>query len=102
MRADTRLGIGEHVEAIEDYERALTLGIDDPTQKSGVLNNLSWVLATSPKDEIRNAEKALKYGKEAAEVTEYKEAHILSTLAAAYARMATSKRLASGAKKQLN
>ncbi len=85
MRADTRLGIGEHVEAIKDYERALTLGIDEPTQKSGVLNNLSWVLATSPKDEIRNAEKALKYGKEAAELTEYKEAHILSTLAAAYA-----------------
>ncbi|MGV3484877.1 MAG: tetratricopeptide repeat protein [Planctomycetaceae bacterium] len=85
LRADTLLGIGDHAAAIKDYEKALEHGIDDKIQRSGVLNNLAWVLATSPKDDVRDADRALKFGQEAAELTEHKEAHILSTLAAAYA-----------------
>lgn len=85
LRADTLLGIGDHLAAIKDYEKALEYGIEEPTQRSGVLNNLSWVLATSPKDDVRDGERALKYGQEAAELTEFKEPHILSTLAAAHA-----------------
>jgi tetratricopeptide (TPR) repeat protein len=85
LRADTLLGIGDHAGAIKDYEKALEYGIDDATQRSGVLNNLAWVLATSPKDNVRDGERALKFGKEAAELTEFKEAHILSTLAAGHA-----------------
>lgn len=84
-RADARLSIAEHAKAIEDYEKALQLGPDEPTGKSGVLNNLAWVLATSPLDEVRDGERALTLAKQAAELTEYKEAHILSTLAAAHA-----------------
>lgn len=85
LRADTLLGVGDHSGAIKDYEKALEYGIDDVTQKSGVLNNLAWVLSTSPKDDVRDGDRALKFGKEAAELTEFKEAHILSTLAAAHA-----------------
>ena len=85
LRADTLLGVGDHLAAIKDYEKALEYGIEEPTQRSGVLNNLSWVLATSPKDDVRDGERALKFGQEAAELTEFKEAHILSTLAAAHA-----------------
>ncbi len=91
LRGDAKLSIGEHISAIEDYEKAADV-IDEDEDKesvevgrSGLLNNLAWVLATSPKDEIRNKEKSLKYAKQAAELSEYKEAHILSTLAAAYA-----------------
>jgi len=85
LRADTLLGLGDHAGAIQDYQKAVEYGIDSVAQKSGVLNNLAWVLATSPKDDVRNGELALKYGEQAAELTEFKEAHILSTLAAAYA-----------------
>jgi tetratricopeptide (TPR) repeat protein len=84
-RADTLLGLGDHAEAIKDYSAAIEIGIESPQQKSGVLNNLAWVLATSPKDELRNAERSIKFGTEAAELTEFKEPHILSTLAAGYA-----------------
>jgi tetratricopeptide (TPR) repeat protein len=82
-RANALLVIGKHAEAIADYEKALKLDPED----SGVLNNLSWVLSTSPDDKIRNGKRALDLALKACEVTQYKKAHILSTLAAAYAEM---------------
>ncbi len=80
-RADTLLSLGRHAEAIADYEKALEVDPND----SGVLNNLAWVLATSPDEKVRNGKRALELATKACEVTEYKAAHILSTLAAAYA-----------------
>ncbi len=58
---------------------------NDNSDLAGILNNLAWVLATSPKDEIRNGKRAVELGLRACELTEYKESHILSTLAAGYA-----------------
>jgi Tfp pilus assembly protein PilF len=58
---------------------------DDNADLAGILNNLAWVLATSPKDDIRNGKRSLELGLRACELTKYKEAHILSTLAAGYA-----------------
>lgn len=80
-RADTLLSLGRHGEAIADYEKALEVDPND----SGVLNNLAWVLATSPDENIRDGKRALELAQKACELTEYKAAHILSTLAAAYA-----------------
>jgi tetratricopeptide (TPR) repeat protein len=80
-RADAHLNQGQQAEAIADYEEALK--IDE--KNSGVLNNLAWVLATSPTDDLRNGKRAIELAKQACEVTEYKQAHILSTLAASYA-----------------
>jgi tetratricopeptide (TPR) repeat protein len=82
-RGDAHLSIGKHAEAVKDFEQALTLNADD----DGLLNNLAWVLCTSPQDQIRNGQKALEYARHACELTDYKEAHILSTLAAAYAEL---------------
>ena len=49
------------------------------------LNNLAWVLATSPDDPVRNAKRSLECGLKASELTKYEKPHILSTLAAGYA-----------------
>jgi tetratricopeptide (TPR) repeat protein len=84
-RADTLLGMGRHSEAIKDYEQALQFGIANPSLKSGVLNNLAWVLATSPDDSLRNGKRSIELATEAASLSDYKEPYILSTLAAAYA-----------------
>ncbi len=100
-RGDAYLSIGEQKKAIEDYEMALKkMPEDRKTERSGLLNNLSWVLSTSPKDDIRNGERALELGLEACALTEYKQAHILSTLAAAYAEKGDLKRRASGRARQ--
>ncbi len=80
-RADAYLSVGEHAKAIADYEKALEV---DP-ENTGVLNNLAWVLATSPFDELRSGKRAIELATKACELTQYKEAHILSTLAAGYA-----------------
>ena len=80
-RGDTLLSIGKHAEAIADYEAALKL----QPEESGLLNNLAWVLATSPKDKVRDGKRAIELATKACELTDYKEAHILSTLASGYA-----------------
>ena len=80
-RADAYLNVGEHRKAVADYEVVVKMYADD----SGILNNFAWVLATSPEDEIRNGKRAVEMGLKACELTQYQQAHILSTLAAAYA-----------------
>ncbi|MCY2995642.1 MAG: tetratricopeptide repeat protein [Planctomycetota bacterium] len=81
LRADSFLSLGKHAEAIADFEIALKAKPEDDS----VLNNFAWVLATSPDDKLRDGKRAVTLGTKACEVTEYKKAHIVSTLAAAYA-----------------
>lgn len=80
-RGDALLSVGKHADAVKDYEEALKLDPDD----SGVLNNFAWVLATSPEDGVRNADRSIELGLKACELTNYEKPHILSTLAAGYA-----------------
>lgn len=81
LRGDAYLSLGKQAEAIKDYEAALKI---EP-KESGLLNNLAWVLATSPDDKLRDAERSKELAELACEVTDYKTPHILSTLGAAYA-----------------
>jgi len=80
-RSDAQISIGNHEEALADLEVALTLKPDD----TGVLNNLAWLLATSPDDELRDGARAIELATKACEATEWRQAHIISTLAAGYA-----------------
>ncbi|HEX3998080.1 MAG TPA: tetratricopeptide repeat protein [Pirellulales bacterium] len=80
-RGSAYLNLGKHAEAIHDYEQALKLKPDD----SELQNNFAWVLCTSPDAKLRDGKRAVELAKQAAEASEYKEAYILSTLAAAYA-----------------
>jgi tetratricopeptide (TPR) repeat protein len=80
-RSDALISIGEHTKAAKDLQSALKLQPAD----SGVLNNLAWLFATSPENSLRNGEKAITLATKACEETEWKAAHIISTLAAGYA-----------------
>lgn len=80
-RGDALLSVGRHADAVKDYEEALKIDAED----TGVLNNLAWVLATSPDDPVRNAKRSVELGLKACELTKYEKPHILSTLAAGYA-----------------
>lgn len=80
-RGDLYLTHGEQAKAKDDFEEALKLQPKD----SGILNNLAWLLATSPDEKLRDGKRSIELATVACEVTNYKEAHILSTLAAGYA-----------------
>ncbi len=80
-RSDAAITIGDHAAALADLEKALDLRPDD----TGVLNNLAWLLATSPDDALRDGKRAIDLARQACEKTEWKEAHLVSTLAAAHA-----------------
>ncbi|MEA1952340.1 MAG: hypothetical protein U9N87_13235, partial [Planctomycetota bacterium] len=96
-RASAYLTVGDHAKSIADYEKAEKLAADN----SGMLNNFAWVLATSPDDKLRNGKRAVELATKACELTEYKQAHILSTLAAAYAESGNFKEAVKWSKKAI-
>jgi tetratricopeptide (TPR) repeat protein len=96
-RGDLYLGIGKHAEAVADFNEAVKLEPKEP----GLLNNLAWVLATSPVDSLRDGKRAVELATKACEETEYKKAYILSTLAAAYAETGDMKKAVEWSEKSL-
>lgn len=82
-RADAYLSIGEHAKAVADYE--VVIKLEPPELMDTIYNNFAWVLATSPIDQVRDGERAVVLATKACDLTEYKQPHILSTLAASYA-----------------
>jgi tetratricopeptide (TPR) repeat protein len=80
-RGNIYLNVGKQAEALADYEQAVKLNRQDET----LLNNLAWVLATSPEAKLRDGRRAVMLATEACKLTDDKAAYILSTLAAAYA-----------------
>ena len=67
--------------ALTDYNQALRIDPKDPNAN----NQLAWLLATCPKDTIRDSKKAVDYANKACELSGWKLGQFLDTLAAAYA-----------------
>lgn len=80
-RGGVYVSLGEHEKAIQDYEKTLKLSPEHVTS----LNNLAWLLSTSPREKLRNGKRAVELATRASKLTEHKEAYILSTVAAGYA-----------------
>ena len=49
------------------------------------MNSLAWLLATHKENKFRNPEEAIRLAERACELTNYKDAGLVDTLAAAYA-----------------
>jgi len=80
-RAETKMTGGEFAEAISDYEAAVRVDPDHAL----ALNDLAWLRATCPVAEFRDGAKAVEQATKACELTNWKNARYVGTLAAAYA-----------------
>jgi len=72
---------GETGKAVRFYQAALRRN----SKSVPALNNLAWLLATSPDETIRRLDDAMNIAKLAAQLTNDSEPNVLDTLAAAYA-----------------
>ena len=72
---------GEHDKALADYAEAIR---HDP-QFLAAYNNLAWLLATRPERQLRDGPRAVVVATKACELTAWKNAECLDTLAAANA-----------------
>jgi tetratricopeptide (TPR) repeat protein len=70
----------EYRKAIKDYTKAIQLGPNPFAH-----NALGWMLATCPKDGLRNGKRAIDHATKACEIWKWKDAYGLESLAAAYA-----------------
>ena len=72
---------GQFADAIEHYREALRLKSD----LQPVLNNLAWLRSTCPQPELRDGREAVALAERACELSHYRNADFVGTLAAAYA-----------------
>jgi len=72
---------GRLKEAISEYEQALNIAPED----SVTLNNLAWILATSPDVSVRDGARAVMFAVKAVQASEGKDPNFIRTLAAAQA-----------------
>lgn len=75
------IALKQYDKAVEAFEKSVKQFPENPT----ALNNYSWFLSTTDQDAFRDGKKALELALKASQATDYKQAYILSTLAAAYA-----------------
>ncbi|HUT37464.1 MAG TPA: tetratricopeptide repeat protein [Planctomycetota bacterium] len=80
-RASLYVTMGKNDKALADYSKAVEVSPNDPR----VFNSLAWLRATSLDKAFRNGKAAIENATKACELTNWKEAYYLDTLAAAYA-----------------
>ena len=80
-RGTTYYSKRDYHSAIVDFSETIRLS---PTAISAN-NNLAWLLAACPREKLRDGKRAVELATKACELTEWKNAEMLATLAAAYA-----------------
>lgn len=80
-RALSYMNLGQDTEAVADLNRAVEL---NPAQFQA-LNNLAWLLATSPDASIRDGSRAVDLARRACELSNWTEISAISTYAASLA-----------------
>jgi len=72
---------GSPADAADRFRTALAVRPDFP----GALNDLAWILATADDPKLRSGPEAVRLAERACELTQYRQAALLTTLSAAYA-----------------
>jgi tetratricopeptide (TPR) repeat protein len=72
---------GQNAEAMVHYRRVIEI---EPNSENA-LNNLAWLLATTPDARLRNGPEAVRFAERACKLTHDEQAFFIGTLAAAYA-----------------
>ena len=80
-RANAWVAEAKYSQALADYRQAIQLD----RQYAAAYDNLAWILASAPLSEHRNGEQAVEMATKACELTDWKQADFLATLAAAHA-----------------
>jgi len=88
---------GKSDEAVNHYRLALRAKPDWPA----VLNNLAWILATSPIQNKYDRNEAITLAEKAVKLTKYQDAAMLDTLAVAYAAAGQSEKAVATGEKAL-
>jgi tetratricopeptide (TPR) repeat protein len=73
---------GQYDHAISDFNKAIGINPLDPE----AYNNLAWLFATAKAPGFRNGKKAVELALKACELSDWRKAEYLDTLAAGYAR----------------
>ena len=76
-----RAAQGQYAKAIENFSRA----IKSDSNFDRAHNNLAWILATCPDEQLRDGRQAIEHATTACELTQFQDSGYLDTLAAAYA-----------------
>ena len=79
--ADALTHLGREQEAVSHLNEALRIEPDS----TEAMNNLAWMLATSPDTNVRDGKRAVELAERACKLTQYKKTIMMGTLAAAYA-----------------
>jgi len=74
---------GQYDQAISDFNKAIEIKPMD----ADAFNNLAWLFATAKVPGFRNGKKAVELALKGCELSDWKKAEYLDTLAAAYARV---------------
>ena len=80
-RCSTYFDHGDYAKALDDVREARSLAPDDPE----LLNEIAWCLAICPDASFRNGKEAVEDATKACELSKWKDARCIDTLAAAYA-----------------